>query len=147
MSVATWFARCASQGALQNGLDHVRRVRFCDTEIAGIAQDILDNRWQVRLVDAQLRQPCGRTDRVKPLFQRCDPLLRRGLPEVNRGTPGCVITSSGDLCMSLMRSCTGWPSGIWVDPPRRTTPDGSGFQLQRWSHTFEYAVVAGSALG
>jgi hypothetical protein len=45
--------------------------------------------------------------------------------------------------MSLMRSCTGWPSGIWVDPPRRTTPDGSGFQLQRWSHTFEYAVVAG----
>ncbi|NUS12745.1 MAG: glycoside hydrolase, partial [Streptomyces sp.] len=62
---------------------------------------------------------------------------------LNRGTPGCVVTSSGDLCMSLMRSCTGWPSGIWVDPPRRTTPDGSGFQLQRWSHTFEYAVVAG----
>jgi hypothetical protein len=46
--------------------------------------------------------------------------------------------------MSLMRSCTGWPSGIWVDPPRRTAPDGSGFQLQRWSHTFEYAVVAGT---
>lgn len=67
----------------------------------------------------------------------------RGFAVLNRGTPGCVITSSGDLCMSLMRSCTGWPSGIWVDPPRRTTPDGSGFQLQRWSHTFEYAVVAG----
>lgn len=45
--------------------------------------------------------------------------------------------------MSLMRSCTGWPSGIWVDPPRRTAPDGSGFQRQRWSHTFKYAVVAG----
>lgn len=67
----------------------------------------------------------------------------RGFAVLNRGTPGCVITSSGDLYMSLMRSCTGWPSGIWVDPPRRTTPDGSGFQLQRWSHTFEYAVVAG----
>ncbi|WP_416984728.1 NEW3 domain-containing protein [Streptomyces sp. T028] len=67
----------------------------------------------------------------------------RGLAILNRGTPGCVVTSSGDLCMSLMRSCTGWPSGIWVDPPRRTAPDGSAFQLQRWSHTFEYAVVAG----
>jgi alpha-mannosidase len=67
----------------------------------------------------------------------------RGFAVLNRGTPGCVVTSSGDLYMSLMRSCTGWPSGIWVDPPRRTTPDGSGFQLQRWSHTFEYAVVGG----
>ncbi|MGX1563062.1 glycoside hydrolase family 38 N-terminal domain-containing protein [Streptomyces sp. NPDC055506] len=67
----------------------------------------------------------------------------RGFAVLNRGTPGCVVTSSGDLYMSLMRSCTGWPSGIWVDPPRRTAPDGSGFQLQRWSHTFEYAVVAG----
>jgi alpha-mannosidase len=62
---------------------------------------------------------------------------------INRGTPGCVVTASGDLYMSLMRSCTGWPSGIWVDPPRRTAPDGSAFQLQRWSHTFDYAVVAG----
>ncbi|MFJ2903900.1 NEW3 domain-containing protein [Streptomyces sp. NPDC087212] len=67
----------------------------------------------------------------------------RGFAVLNRGTPGCVVTSSGDLYMSLMRSCTGWPSGIWVDPPRRTAPDGSGFQLQRWSHTFAYAVVAG----
>ncbi|MFJ9902338.1 NEW3 domain-containing protein [Streptomyces sp. NPDC101152] len=67
----------------------------------------------------------------------------RGFAVLNRGTPGCVVTSSGDLYMSLMRSCTGWPSGVWVDPPRRTAPDGSGFQLQRWSHTFEYAVVAG----
>ncbi|WP_031487021.1 NEW3 domain-containing protein [Streptomyces bicolor] len=67
----------------------------------------------------------------------------RSFAVLNRGTPGCVVTSSGDLYMSLMRSCTGWPSGLWVDPPRRTAPDGSGFQLQRWSHTFEYAVVAG----
>ncbi|MEU6371822.1 glycoside hydrolase [Streptomyces sp. NPDC046909] len=67
----------------------------------------------------------------------------RSFSILNRGTPGCVVTSSGDLYMSLMRSCTGWPSGIWVDPPRRTAPDGSAFQLQRWSHTFEYAVVAG----
>ncbi|MFJ1967357.1 NEW3 domain-containing protein [Streptomyces sp. NPDC087903] len=67
----------------------------------------------------------------------------RSFAVLNRGTPGCVVTSSGDLYMSLMRSCTGWPSGIWVDPPRRTAPDGSAFQLQRWSHTFEHAVVGG----
>ncbi|ELP62303.1 NEW3 domain-containing protein [Streptomyces turgidiscabies] len=67
-----------------------------------------------------------------------------GFAVLNRGTPGCVVTSSGDLYMSLMRSCTGWPSGIWVDPPRRTAPDGSAFQLQRWSHTFEYAVLGGT---
>ena len=33
-----------------------------------------------------------------------------------------------------MRSCTGWPSGTWIDPPRRTAPDGSNFQLQHWTH-------------
>jgi hypothetical protein len=41
-----------------------------------------------------------------------------------------------------LRSCTGWPSGIWIDPPRRTVPDGSAFQLQHWSHCFEYAFTA-----
>ncbi|MBO3748482.1 glycoside hydrolase [Streptosporangiaceae bacterium NEAU-GS5] len=62
---------------------------------------------------------------------------------VNRGIPGFAVDPSGALHLSLMRSCTGWPSGIWIDPPRRTAPDGSNFQLQHWSHTFEYALVAG----
>ena len=62
---------------------------------------------------------------------------------LNRGTPGFAVDTSGDLYLSLMRSCTGWPSGIWVDPPRRTVPDGSSFQLQRWTHTFDYAVAGG----
>jgi alpha-mannosidase len=42
-----------------------------------------------------------------------------------------------------MRSCTGWPSGTWIDPPRRTVPDGSNFQLQHWTHSFDYSVVSG----
>ena len=42
-----------------------------------------------------------------------------------------------------MRSCTGWPSGVWIDPPARTAPDGSNFQLQHWSHTFDFALVCG----
>ncbi|MEW9546874.1 NEW3 domain-containing protein [Nonomuraea sp. NPDC050783] len=59
------------------------------------------------------------------------------------GLPGFAVDPSGALHLSLMRSCTGWPSGVWLDPPRRTTPDGSGFQLQRWTHEFAYALVAG----
>lgn len=42
-----------------------------------------------------------------------------------------------------MRSCTGWPSGTWIDEPRRTAPDGSHFQLQHWTHHFDYALVCG----
>jgi alpha-mannosidase len=63
---------------------------------------------------------------------------------LNRGIPGFAVDTDGTLHMSLMRSCTGWPSGTWIDPPRRTAPDGSNFQLQHWTHTFDYALVSGS---
>ncbi|GGM57908.1 alpha-mannosidase [Longimycelium tulufanense] len=63
---------------------------------------------------------------------------------LNRGMPGFAVGPDGTLHVSLMRSCTGWPSGVWIDPPKRTTPDGSGFQLQHWTHVFEYALVSGA---
>ncbi|WP_328473332.1 NEW3 domain-containing protein [Actinoplanes sp. NBC_00393] len=62
---------------------------------------------------------------------------------LNRGIPGFAVDTLGALHLSLLRSCTGWPSGVWIDPPRRTAPDGSNFQQQHWTHTFDYAVVAG----
>ncbi|MBV9514430.1 MAG: alpha-mannosidase, partial [Mycobacteriaceae bacterium] len=62
---------------------------------------------------------------------------------LNRGIPGFAVGSDGTLHTSLMRSCTGWPSGTWIDPPRRTVPDGSNFALQHWTHTFDYALVSG----
>jgi len=31
---------------------------------------------------------------------------------------------------------------LWIDPPRRTAPDGSSFQLQHWTHEFHYALVS-----
>jgi alpha-mannosidase len=62
---------------------------------------------------------------------------------LNRGLPGFAVDSAGTLHASLLRSCTGWPSGVWVDPPRRTAPDGSNFQLQHWTHEFRYAIAAG----
>lgn len=66
----------------------------------------------------------------------------RTVAVINRGVPGFAVDTDGTLHMSLMRSCTGWPSGTWIDPPKRTTPDGSNFGLQHWTHTFDYAVVS-----
>jgi alpha-mannosidase len=63
---------------------------------------------------------------------------------LNRGLPGAVIEPDGTLHLSLMRASSGWPSGIWIDPPRRTVPDGSSFSWQHWSHTFEYALAGGT---
>ncbi|MCV7103346.1 NEW3 domain-containing protein [Mycobacterium palustre] len=62
---------------------------------------------------------------------------------LNRGVPSFAVDTDGTLHTALMRSCTGWPSGIWIDDPRRTAPDGSSFQLQHWTHAFDYALVTG----
>jgi alpha-mannosidase len=62
---------------------------------------------------------------------------------VNRGTPGYLVEANGTLHLSALRSSTGWPSGVWIDPPTRTTPDGSAFQLQHWTHVIEYALLTG----
>jgi alpha-mannosidase len=61
---------------------------------------------------------------------------------LNRGIPGFNVERGGDLYLSLLRSCSGWPSGVWIDPPKRTAPDGSNFQFQHWSHSFEYALAS-----
>lgn len=62
---------------------------------------------------------------------------------LNRGVPSFAVDTAGTLHTALLRSCTSWPSAAWTDGPRRTAPDGSGFQLQHWTHTFDYALVAG----
>jgi alpha-mannosidase len=72
-----------------------------------------------------------------------DDYADRTVALLNRGLPGFAVDSAGTLHASLLRSCTGWPSGVWIDPPRRTVPDGSNFQLQHWTHEFRYAVAAG----
>lgn len=61
---------------------------------------------------------------------------------LNRGVPSFAVDTEGTLHTALLRSCTGWPSGVWIDEPRRTAPDGSNFQLQHWTHAFDYALVA-----
>jgi alpha-mannosidase len=63
---------------------------------------------------------------------------------LNRGVPSFAVDSEGTLHTALMRSCTGWPSGTWIDEPRRAAPDGSNFQLQHWTHIFDYALACGA---
>ncbi len=63
---------------------------------------------------------------------------------LNRGVPSFAVDAEGTLHTALMRSCTGWPSGTWIDEPRRTAPDGSNFQQQHWTHAFDYALACGA---
>ncbi|MER7751989.1 glycoside hydrolase family 38 C-terminal domain-containing protein [Kitasatospora sp. NPDC097643] len=72
-----------------------------------------------------------------------DQLVDHTVALLTVGLPGFAVDAGGALHLSLMRSCTGWPSGVWIDPPRRTLLDGSSFQLQRWTHEFSYALVSG----
>ena len=71
-----------------------------------------------------------------PLAGHCVALL-------NRGTPSSLVGADGTLHIGLMRASSAWPAGVWIDGERRTAPDGSSFAWQHWSHTFEYALVAG----
>ena len=73
-----------------------------------------------------------------------DPALApRSVALLNRGTPGSLVSPDGTLHIALMRSCSAWPSGVWINGGQRTAPDGSSFAWQHWSHTFEYALAAG----
>lgn len=78
-----------------------------------------------------------------PLDAGSEPLEDYSVALLNTGTPGCLVEESGAVHLSLMRSCSGWPAGVWIDPPRRTAPDGSSFAWQHWNHTFVYSLVAG----
>jgi alpha-mannosidase len=74
------------------------------------------------------------------------PLADGAVALFNRGTMGSVVTPDGTLWMSLFRSCSAWPSGVWIDGDRRTAPDGSSFAWQHWSHTYRYALASSRGL-
>ena len=81
---------------------------------------------------------------VTPLGDDAEPgLAGHSVALLNRGTPSSLVTPDGTLHIALMRSCSAWPSGVWIDGDKRTAPDGSSFAWQHWSHTFEYALAAG----
>jgi len=103
---------------------------------AAIAQVIED------LADAEIEVPAP--SEPGPGGLPSEPALAgHSVALLNRGTPGSLVTPDGVLNISLMRSCSTWPSGVWIDGDQRTAPDGSSFAWQHWSHTFEYALAAG----
>ncbi len=98
--------------------------------IAVVADDLADAQIEVPWSDYSWSDEPGLASHAVALF--------------NRGLPGSIVTPAGDACISLMRACSAWPSGTWMDGERRTLPDGSSFAWQHWSHTFEYALASGS---
>jgi hypothetical protein len=70
-------------------------------------------------------------------------LAARSVALLNRGTPSSLVTPGGTATIALMRACSAWPCGVWIDGEARTAPDGTSFAWQHWSHTFEYALAAG----
>ncbi|MGH3158609.1 MAG: glycoside hydrolase family 38 C-terminal domain-containing protein, partial [Streptosporangiaceae bacterium] len=57
--------------------------------------------------------PAGPGAGYPPLADRCVALL-------NRGTPSGLVTPDGTLNLSLMRSSSAWPGGVWIDGEKRT---------------------------
>ena len=97
--------------------------------IAALASDLTGG-----TIEAELAPGGASPD--PPLAGHCVALL-------NRGTPSSLVSADGTLHIGLMRASSAWPAGVWIDGERRTAPDGSSFAWQHWSHTFEYALVAG----
>ncbi|RKT19313.1 glycosyl hydrolase family 38 [Streptomyces sp. 1114.5] len=92
------------------------------------------------LADARITVVCPSVVRPSAVD---DQLADHTVALLSFGLPGFAVDTTGALHLSLMRSCTGWPSGVWIDPPRRTLPDATSFQLQHWTHEFSYALVGG----
>jgi alpha-mannosidase len=88
-------------------------------------------------------QPDGAVGRADAGPGADAPLAGHCVALLNRGTPSSIVTPDGVLNISLMRACSTWPCGVWIDGERRTVPDGSSFAWQHWTHTFEYALAAG----
>ncbi|GAA4638485.1 NEW3 domain-containing protein [Actinoallomurus vinaceus] len=99
------------------------------TEVGGLCADLDD-------ATIDVRHPGGLDGSDAPYAGRSVALL-------NAGMPGTVATPDGRVYLNLMRSCSTWPSGVWIDGPLRTAPDGSSLSWQHWNHTFGYSLVAG----
>ncbi|HST86428.1 MAG TPA: glycoside hydrolase family 38 C-terminal domain-containing protein [Kineosporiaceae bacterium] len=101
-----------------------------DAEVAALVADLDD-----AIIDVDLPVELAGT---------AEPAVNHSVAVINQGTPGFVAETDGTAYVSLMRACSGWPSGLWIDGAPRTTPDGASFSWQHWSHTFELSLVSGA---
>jgi hypothetical protein len=70
-------------------------------------------------------------------------LENRTVALITSGAHSAVVDTDGTMWLNLRRSSTAWPAGQWIDPPKRTLPDGSTFASQHWTHEIEYVLVSG----
>lgn len=75
------------------------------------------------------------------LVENPDVTAHFGVALVNRGSVSVHASPDGTLGLNLLRSCTGWPAGVWIDAPARRLPDGAAFETMHGSHRFEYSLV------
>jgi alpha-mannosidase len=116
-------------GADLRGARDLPVLIIADDDLAAFLDDLTD-------ATIEVRRPGSMTGTDAPLAPHSAALL-------NTGTPGTVAKAGEALYLNLMRSCSTWPSGVWIDGPLRTAPDGSSLSWQHWSHTFRYSLVAG----
>src|SRR5262249_8565734 len=69
-------------------------------------------------------------------------LAKRGVALFTRDAPSVHTSPEGVVALNLLRSCTSWPAGVWIDAPTRKLPDGAPFETMHGSHRFEYALYA-----
>lgn len=65
----------------------------------------------------------------------------RGFALVNHGAVSSRVETDGTMAITLLRSPTGWPSGVWIDPPSRRHPDGSPLGSMHGTHHFRYSLI------
>ena len=88
------------------------------------------------LADAEIVGRPGRAADIETFDARTVALLNRGVPELRRRHRRHPAHVADELVHRLAVGCGS-------TRPRRTAPDGSNFQLQHWTHTFDYALVSG----
>jgi alpha-mannosidase len=103
-----------------------------DEAIAAVIEDLADAEIDVAAA--------GLADSAAPADP---PLAGWSVALLNRGTPSGAVGPDGTLTLTLMRACSSWPAGVWIDGDRQAAPDGGSFAWQHWSHTFEYALASG----
>jgi alpha-mannosidase len=109
-------------------------------EVKAVTDDLADS---VIEVTAAPSSAAHATDGGQAAGGPATALAGHSIALLNRGTPSSLVTPGGVATIALMRACSAWPCGVWIDGPARTAPDGSSFAWQHWSHTFEYALAAG----
>jgi alpha-mannosidase len=114
-----------------------------DAEIAALISDLADASIEVPESVPAGNDRNGAGQDVRAAGGPETALAGHTVALLNRGTPSGLVTPDGALTMALMRACSTWPCGVWIDGEKRTAPDGTSFAWQHWSHTFEYALAAG----